>query len=485
VPAEELHLIDHEELLEELRSRAAADTSRTASRRSSPCAPPRPARAAVPRRHNPALAEASSVDIAKTLKSIQKVIYGVDDRLDMYQVTDPALRRDADAAVAIVDRTDVSSNGDGTSTLTGGTLGATYGLCSGEPFREQPTVAFCSGFLVDPSIVVTAAHCIDTGSLANARFVFGFEMQDADTAVNRIPDSEIYSGRRILGRAIGTEGTDWCVVQLNRPVLNHGYLPVRRSGKIADGAAVHVIGHPSGLPKKVAGGATVRDNSGNRFFVANLDTYGGNSGSPVYDSGSHVVEGILVRGETDYVQVGGCVQSNVCPVNGCRGEDVTRATEFAELVPAHDNDFIPFSTAHAQVVEAGGRWKIEVDGIWLLDFADSKSEAERALEIIQSYGFNTQCFVGRPQPSMEFYLVDGQSPQGSVADEDVVEFDTDNVEVRQIGGRWKLVDGDHWILDFGTSQAEARQALSYVLRYRFGAICFVGRPDPSLTYFKR
>jgi hypothetical protein len=57
--------------------------------------------------------------------------------------------------------------------------------------------------------------------------------------------------------------------------------------------------------------------------------------------------------------------------------------------------------------------------------------------------------------------------------------------VRQIGGRWKLVDGDHWILDFGTSQAEARQALSYALRYRFGAICFVGRPDASLTYFKR
>ena len=273
---------------------------------------------------------------------------------------------------------------------------------------------------MDPSIVVTAAHCIDTGSLANARFVFGYEMQDADTAVTRIPDSEIYTGRRILGRAIGTEGTDWCVVQLDRPVLNHGYLPVRRSGKIADGAAVHVIGHPSGLPKKVAGGAAVRDNS--REPVLRRQP-------------RHLRRQLRLAGLQQLTHAGGrhpgARRDRLRPgrelhaverlprANGCRGEDVTRATEFAELVPAHENDFIPFSTAHAQVIEAGGRWKIEVDGVWLLDFADSKSEAERALKIIQSYGFNTQCFVGRPQPSMEFYLVDGQAPQGSVADEDV------------------------------------------------------------------
>jgi trypsin-like peptidase len=491
VNAEELRRLNHEQLLEELRVRAAADgtgAKEADAASTSPCgcgSPARPVRAAVPNRPDPRLADASSADIADALKAVQKVIYGVDDRLDVYQVSDAALRRDADGVVAIVNRSDITTNGDGTSTLNGETLGAAYGLCSTEPFRDQPTIAFCSGFLVDPSIVVTAAHCIDTADLADARFVFGYEMQDAGTAVTRITDGEIYTGRRILGRAIGTEGTDWCVVQLDRPVLNHGYLSVRRSGKTADGTAVHVIGHPSGLPKKVAGGAAVRDNSPNRYFVANLDTYGGNSGSPVYDSASHVVEGILVRGETDYVPVDGCQRSNVCPASGCRGEDVTRATEFAELVPANDHDFIPFDLGHAQVVEAGGRWKIEVDGMWLLDFADSKSEAEQALEVMQHYGFNTQCFVGRPQPSMEFYLVNGQGPQGSLAGEDVVEFDTDNVEVQLVGGRWKLVDGDHWILDFGTSQAEARQALSYVLRYRFRSICFVGRPDPSLTYFKR
>lgn len=36
---------------------------------------------------------------------------------------------------------------------------------------------------------------------------------------------------------------------------------------------------PAGLPTKIAGGATMRDASPNGYYVANLDTYGGNSGS--------------------------------------------------------------------------------------------------------------------------------------------------------------------------------------------------------------
>lgn len=484
--ARTLHELDHELLLQELRARQA-DRGASAGFDLLPGESKAEPLPAAPRRrtlHVPELADAPSDAIAQALREAQKVVYGVDDRLDIYQVTDAVLLRDADCGVALVAAGSIIDNGDGTSTLDGPTLGDRRNLCATEPFRDQPAVAFCSGFLVDPSIVVTAAHCVEEGTLANVRFVFGFEMFDATTANTRIVNDEIYSGRRILGRAIGNEGTDWCVVQLDRPVLNHLYGTVRRTGTIADSAGVHVIGHPSGIPKKVAGGAAVRDNTPGRFFVANLDTYGGNSGSPVFNSATHVIEGILVRGETDYVQVGDCIVSNVCPANGCRGEDVTRATEFAELVPENQHDFIPFNPHRAQVIQAGGRWKVEVDGMWLLDFAD-QAEAEQALGVIHHYGFNMQCFVGRPHPSMEFYLVDGQAPQGSMPGEDCVAFDPDNLEVIQVAGSWKVVEGDHWLLDFGAAQNEARQALSYILRYGFRFICFVGRPDPSLTYFRR
>ena len=67
--------------------------------------------------------------------------------------------------------------------------------------------------------------------------------------------------------------------------------------------------------------------------MANLDTYGGNSGSPVFNAQNNKVEGILVRGETDFVSNGQCNVSLVCPSTGCRGEDVTRATVWSAKVP--------------------------------------------------------------------------------------------------------------------------------------------------------
>jgi hypothetical protein len=128
-------------------------------------------------------------------------------------------------------------------------------------------------------------------------------------------------------------GPDWALIQLDRLVADRTILKVRRTGRIQDNAAVSVIGHPSGLPVKYADGANVRDNTPTAFFVANLDTYGGNSGSPVFGTDG-MVEGILVRGEADYISKGGCNVSKVCPSTGCRGEDCTRITELADIPTA-------------------------------------------------------------------------------------------------------------------------------------------------------
>jgi hypothetical protein len=156
-----------------------------------------------------------------------------------------------------------------------------------------------------------------------------------------------------------------------------------------------------------------------------------------------------------------------------------------ELVPENRHDFIPFDPQRAKVIQVGGRWKIDIDGMSLLDFAASQSEANQALAIIRHYGLNMQCFVGRPDPSMAFYLTNGQAPVGPFTGEDAIGFDPANIEVRQVTGRWKVVEGDHWLLDFGSAQNEARQAPSYILRYQFRFMCFVGRPAPSMTYFRR
>jgi hypothetical protein len=123
--------------------------------------------------------------------------------------------------------------------------------------------------------------------------------------------------------------------------------------------------------------------------------------------------------------------------------------------------------------------------MWLLDFGSNKSEAERALKTIKHYRMNSQCFVGRPHPSMEFYLVNGFAPEGPIDGEDSIPFNPPDLEVQRVRGRWKIVEGNHWLMDFDQLEEEARQALSYILRFGFRYICFIGRPNPSMTYFRR
>lgn len=310
-----------EELLFELRARTAEAKAVG------------PGDAAVAAERDTEFREFDTALIAQAVQDKQKSIYGVDDRVDVFDVTDQALLNDADSVVALFRASRITDNGNGTSTLQTQTFGTAHNLCAQERFRNQPVGAFCSGFLVAPNIIATAGHCAEQSDVTTIRFVFGFRMQNATTARTVIPNSEIYRGVRVLGRELTSNGTDWALVEIDRPVTNHRIVRIRRTGLIANGQRLHVIGHPVGLPTKVAGGAEVRDNQPSAFFVANLDTFGGNSGSPVFNSDTHQVEGILVRGERDFVPSGNCNISLVCPSTGCRGEDCTRSTEFQQLVP--------------------------------------------------------------------------------------------------------------------------------------------------------
>ncbi|MBI2424300.1 MAG: trypsin-like peptidase domain-containing protein [Candidatus Hydrogenedentes bacterium] len=270
----------------------------------------------------------------------EKVVYGADDRIDVYAETD-ALREALAASVcALMNSSRVTGNGNGafhigtSAYLQGGAV-----ACSGEPFGSQPVAAFCTGFLVGEDLIATAGHCYDDSDLASVRFVFGFEMIDGTTPRTTVNANEVYQGVEVVGRLLSFP-FDYAVIRVDRAVNAPGAAPleIRRDGVIAEGAPVGVIGHPAGLPKKIAFGPTteVADNSPTGYFITNLDTYGGNSGSPVFDAATGLVEGILVRGATDYVFQDGCFVSNVLPdaaAGVTEGEDVSKSATFAHLVP--------------------------------------------------------------------------------------------------------------------------------------------------------
>ena len=266
----------------------------------------------------------------------RKVIYGNDDRLDVYQVQDENLLRVWESTVALVSpQRLIIDDSDGTVQLVSqGTFGNVYNLCDDEPFYNQPVLADCSGFLVGTDLVATAGHCVGVGECGGVAFVFGFRMLDKDTAVLDLDLSDVYFCQEVVLSTVSDNGADWAIVRLDREVVGRQPLRIRRQGEVASGQSLVVIGHPTGLPAKIAGNAHVRSNLWAAYFVTNLDTFGGNSGSAVFNADDFTVEGILVRGDADFVEDGACQRSKVCSDNGCSGEDATRTTEFADMVPA-------------------------------------------------------------------------------------------------------------------------------------------------------
>ncbi|HOR28111.1 MAG TPA: trypsin-like peptidase domain-containing protein [Candidatus Sumerlaeota bacterium] len=265
-----------------------------------------------------------------------QVIYGSDDRIDVYEEQDPLRQRLARATCGLFSSSRVVNNGDGTYTLSLSSWRySNLPPCSGEPFAGQPVGAFCTGFLVGPDLIATAGHCYDASDLSATRFVFGFQMLDGQTPVRKVDASQVYRGIQIVGRQ-ETSTIDYAVIRLDRPVTAPGALPlpIRRSGTVPIGTRVGAIGHPAGLPLKLAFGAQteVKRNSHTGYFEANLDTYGGNSGSPVFNADTGVVEGILVRGAPDYVVRSNCFESN--RLSDSEGtEDVSKTTTFVQFIP--------------------------------------------------------------------------------------------------------------------------------------------------------
>lgn len=263
-----------------------------------------------------------------------KVIYGSDDRLDVYEETDLERRTWAESVCALVDATALQENDDGTFTLSPGAFTVWgYPPCEEEPFASQPIAAYCSGFMVAEDLIATAGHCIWQADLPLMYFVFGFEMLDETTPRLTYNADQVYRGVAIVVRQL-SQGRDFAVVRVDRPISVAAPLPLRTEGDITLGEPVGVIGHPVGLPKKIAFGenTVVRANDDVRFFAANLDSYGGNSGSPVFNAVTGLVEGILVRGNSDFIVTETCFRSNVLPDETVYPEEVSKSATFVDWV---------------------------------------------------------------------------------------------------------------------------------------------------------
>lgn len=154
-------------------------------------------------------------------------------------------------------------------------------------------------------------------------------------------------------------------------------------------------------------------------------------------------------------------------------------------VTCNTEDCASFNPNNLTAKQSGATWTI-LDGSHSLFSAPNKAEADKLIATIKHYGFNKSCYVGRPGPSFEYLLVNnGPSTKPALSGEDCLPFNPNNLEVKKIGGSFKIVEGNKLLFDFGNSKAEADLTLCLIKKHKFTKTCYVGRPDASLTYLKK
>lgn len=274
-----------------------------------------------------------------------KVVYGTDDRIDVFEATNPEHQKWARAVCLLVDASALVQIDIGVyRLLTHPLIVDGVPPCSGERFATQPTAGYCTGFVVAPDLIATAGTCITHANLDQVRFVFGFEMEDIDTPKEEFDADQVYKGIEIVANR-SSNFYNFAIIRIDRPITFTEPLYLRREGRVPFGALVGIIGHPLGLPKKIAFGENTRVRlvTDDRFFKANLDSYSGNCGSPVINAETGIVEGILVGGRADFGYNTECFSSLVLPNSTTDSEIVSASGTFAgwvygtEVKPVNDN----------------------------------------------------------------------------------------------------------------------------------------------------
>jgi V8-like Glu-specific endopeptidase len=254
-----------------------------------------------------------------------KVIYGEDNRVEVEDFGDERFVEAAGSVASVVWNKKLHQDPlmPEVFNFKKVSLQFSYNICEKERFSQQVPLGNCTAFLVAPDLVLTAGHCIATKEQCkDNKFIFGHKL-----GVTSLDQSQVYSCKNIVERKLiddKYEVKDFALIQLDREVTNRAPLSLRPSGIVKKNSPLVVIGHPLGLPMKISDDARVSRPSYvslfsslrsimkfKNYFLTNTDTYGGNSGSPVFNEDTGLVEGLLIQGADDLRETSeGCYISN-------------------------------------------------------------------------------------------------------------------------------------------------------------------------------
>jgi V8-like Glu-specific endopeptidase len=281
--------------------------------------------------------------LTSNLMASPLIVYGTDDRAEVYK-SDYKYQQTAKSVAAQFSKSSLNNFifglGDYKLEKTK-TLEKLRSLGQNERFAKQQTGVECSAFLISPTIIATAGHCIQSISdCEDSLWVFDYMLSAGEEKIKTIPKDNVVSCKRIIKTVVNIV-EDFALIEINEPQEDRPYLELENS--VTPEQDIYMLGFPSGIPMKVANNAKVI-NVFDKFFSANLDAFSLNSGSPVLSEKTDKVIGILVRGSTDYFikpnskkyTVNVCNDQGLdCLINdvGAQSEEVSRVSQFKEYLP--------------------------------------------------------------------------------------------------------------------------------------------------------
>lgn len=285
---------------------------------------------------------ASSVALAFRFRGTtpNKIIYGQDNRKNIEEPEGRTWASES-ASVALIASTKEILYEGADIRLRTEIFSETRNLCKDEPFANEPLAGRCTGFLVGADLLATAGHCfagLDVNKICKeTAVVFGHKLsKNLKTLDPLSPIDQLFYCKEVLEVKKDLQtNTDFALIRLDRPATtkNRRVLSLEMNSEINN--ELVVIGHPIGLPMKIADGGKVIKKVSDRMILASLDTYGGSSGSPVFEKSTHKVVGILVSGGRDFVTTEAqCDASIRCSEGKCPGEGVFLTSSLRGYVSA-------------------------------------------------------------------------------------------------------------------------------------------------------
>lgn len=240
-----------------------------------------------------------------TLANPNKAIYGTDSRVDYNEIEDKKVKVLSQAVAAMIDK-DALIKKEGYSKIIASTL-ENESNCRNIKFKNQISIAKCSGFLVDNDKLATSGTCVKTQKDCE-QFVWAFNMKrEFDGGrVRSIKNRNLYRCLNIIKREHNSgQNISYTILQLDRVKNDVAPLALRTDGNIAAKTKIIMLGHPQGLPLKLSQDSTsskIYQNS----FRANLDSDITSAGSPVFDLDTLSVQGMYLKGPRAQTTRNGC-----------------------------------------------------------------------------------------------------------------------------------------------------------------------------------